>query len=470
MKIANKALWVAVATATFMVAALEATPTKTGGFGLYNPATNFNESWMIDGQLPYIDINPASMGALNPQLYGDTDGAAQNEGGIMFKPVSNIFVGVFIGKQVYNANYATNIINKMGTDFNKSVPGSWVTIGKWVDENDPITGFPTLIPALNTRNISTILQMAMGNINLGLGLNYARTHYFNETVTTNPASTKTAYLIHTNMGIVLGADMKMGDMNIDASLGYKDSGLNNSFKSTASKEDITLTDKGLKDITADARVSMKLGGTNLLHTALGFALTGGSAEFTYANTTAGAPFSAAQATTDVSGMNIKLGVSDEMKISENIMSFVGIVYNRESITTGDTIGSTTSAAGVTKFPPTGTTQTIDGISNIVTLILGMEANLSESWMGRFGISSNIWNIDPKVIDTNTVASNTTTTTTSTFNDAGTNINFGLSYKLSNFSLDWNINKALLVNGPNFIGGTVPGMAASFGVNYAFDKK
>jgi len=461
MKIVNKTLWVFVATITFMVAALEATPTKTGGFGLYNPATNFNESWMIDGQLPYIDINPASMGALNPQLYGDTDGANQNEGGIMFKPVSNLFVGVFIGKPAY-----TSHLNAISGDFSPyyTILGTINPAGSFMVA-DPVLGTNNA-PALNTRNISAIFQMSMGNMNLGLGLNYARTSRFIETIITLPASTNTSSKINSNLGIVLGADIKTGNMNIDASVAYKNSGINNSVKLAASKEEITLADKGLKDLNADVRISTKLGGNNLLHGAIGFSLTGGSAEYKYTNTTAGALVKNATLTSDSGGMDIKLGVSDEMRIDEKLMSFFGLVYNR----TSKTIANITGTINGTTTPAAGNSSSTDTIGNVVTLILGLEANLSENWMGRFGIGSNIWNNTPKTITTTKTTASTTTVTDSTFNDAGSNIAFGLSYKLSNFSLDWNINKALLVNGPNFIGGTMPGMAASFGVNYAFDKK
>ena len=104
---------------------------------------------------------------------------------------------------------------------------------------------------------------------------------------------------------------------------------------------------------------------------------------------------------------------------------------------------------------TDSTQYEDGIWISVPLIIGAETKINDNWTLRAGAKKPMWsndtykyttkNIDGKI----TIAGDTYSTTSTT---PGLNVNFGATFEIAAFSIDFLVNKDLILSGPEFISG------------------
>jgi len=83
--------------------------------------------------------------------------------------------------------------------------------------------------------------------------------------------------------------------------------------------------------------------------------------------------------------------------------------------------------------------------------MGLEAQMSENWTGRFGLTHVMY--DPTTNDEESTAGTSSSSDSMNLNEAAeTSLHLGLSYKLGNFRIDWLANVDLFVRGPDFITG------------------
>jgi len=418
MKIMKKTISIAMFTLLLAINGLEATETRSMGLGLtrqtaINPITTMpvdpvDHFWMVDRQLPYIFENPAAVSQFGQFIYGETDGANKNQGGVMLQPLNNINIGLFTGVPVDG-----NILDLI---YPASGSGSPIT--------DSAVGYG-MFERLLSHNLVTIIQMNMGKMSLGGELLYGRTGMEE----TDANTTTTTKLGTSHFQVILGAAMDLGGMNFDGSASLSSYNVTNEISSAATT--ISHTTSGLGSIDVKARISKAMGKSQL-HANLGFGLPGLKVTD---NATGGT-----SSTKETSGMILRAGLSDEIKINENVLIFAGIDFLRQ--------GLTTKTTGI---------QDVNNTQMQLPFIAGVELQMSESWKGRFGIKNMMLNY-LKNENPNTKF------TTSNANDSASDFFSGVSVKLSDVSLDWSLNKSFLT----LSGGVVAtAVATQFGASYYF---
>ncbi|MEI7542669.1 MAG: hypothetical protein WCJ94_05405 [bacterium] len=103
---------------------------------------------------------------------------------------------------------------------------------------------------------------------------------------------------------------------------------------------------------------------------------------------------------------------------------------------------------------TDSTEYYDGLWINVPLIIGAETKINDNWTLRAGARKAMWNNDTyknfyKNADGKITSSGDTYTQSNT-NDL--NVNFGATFEVSAFSIDFLVNKDLILSGPEFITG------------------
>ena len=103
---------------------------------------------------------------------------------------------------------------------------------------------------------------------------------------------------------------------------------------------------------------------------------------------------------------------------------------------------------------TDSTQYGEGIIVNVPLIIGAETKINENWTLRAGAKKTMWNNETeKYYDKN--ADGKITSADDTYTSSNTNnlnVNFGATFEIAAFSIDFLVNKDLILNGPEFISG------------------
>ena len=103
---------------------------------------------------------------------------------------------------------------------------------------------------------------------------------------------------------------------------------------------------------------------------------------------------------------------------------------------------------------TNSTEYEDGFWINIPLIIGAETKINENWTLRAGAKKTMWNNDTykyynKNADGKITSADDTYTSSSTNN---LNVNFGATFEIAAFSIDFLVNKDLILNGPEFISG------------------
>ncbi len=107
------------------------------------------------------------------------------------------------------------------------------------------------------------------------------------------------------------------------------------------------------------------------------------------------------------------------------------------------------------YTKTDSTEYEDGIWVSVPLIIGAETKINDNWTLRAGAKKSMWSNDTWKYTTKnadgkiTSAGDTYNTTNTT---PGLNVNFGATFEVAAFSIDFLVNKDLVLNGPEFVSG------------------
>ena len=458
------AIFMVIAT---MTSEIHATAASSAGMGISQ-----ENAWAVEGQLPYLYTNPAEAGVFGPMVFGETTGAANTaNGGILFQPIPMLNIGVFAGQNVDRTEF-TNVYS------NPNAATAFALT--------PFNGLTTLTPApttilspnsLTNQNASVIVQANLGTLSVGAGFTYGAVSqkYTNDNVATATTVSEKLSLSESSINAVAGVLLTLDKMKIDVSGAYRTAGVDNQYdySNTANtvKGTFSLKDKGAGDILLDAQAIFDLG-SSIVHVMGGYDLLNGSSQAN-GSVTSGTTITTTSDSQTINGSNIKAGISDEMKISKEIMAFVGVAFKLNSTTKTTPVGTTT----VTGITPTANDLQSVTKSSTMTLpvFFGMEANLSESWQARFGLQANILNIpdlSTKTTQTQPTASaQNVTNGSNSWDNATPTFSTGISFKTaSRFAFDWDISIPLLTIGPNFIGGGAPNLATAFAVSYKFGEK
>ncbi|MEI7640501.1 MAG: hypothetical protein WCJ46_03205 [bacterium] len=116
----------------------------------------------------------------------------------------------------------------------------------------------------------------------------------------------------------------------------------------------------------------------------------------------------------------------------------------------------TNANGFDKVVQTKTdsTEYEDGLWVNVPLIIGAETKITDNWTVRAGAKKAMWNNDiSKNYSKNADGKITSADDTYTYSDTNDlNVNFGATFEIAAFSIDFLVNKDLVLNGPEFVSG------------------
>lgn len=459
---------------------LYATEARSAGMGI----TTANENtWAVENQLPYIYTNPAALSSFGPMIFGEYGViAGSGRGGAILQLGSSFNLGVFAGQSVDTAPFTAIRGNyAAGTDATTIMAAPIIgafavapTIATWTNvyATAPTSG-------LTQQNASLMGSFKLGTMVLGVGFNFGRTANDNTAENTKPTPVVKESLTISEMLLkpTIGAAFDLGRIKLDASVALAMNVVNNvySYNDSTNKNtaDISYTNSGIGDILIDAQGIFDMGKSKL-HVAAGFDILNRSAT-TKGSFDAAGTKSTAEDNYSNSGFNIKAGISDEINFSESILGFVGVGFKYTSITTKSPHLSTTVIGGTTTKSNATNDINTDTVTPTMMLpvFFGMEANITDKWQGRFGLTANLLNISSTGNTTTTQTKPTATNNSAandTWNNSGTTFSAGVSFKLPTFTFDWNISVDLLTKGPFFIGGSAgagPGMATDFAVSYKF---
>jgi len=451
-------------TLVYSSSRLLATEARSAGMGI---STANENTWATEGQLPYIYSNPAAIGNFGPMIYGEYGAiGGLGKGGIILQPTSALNVGIFVGHTADTAG-----ITKIHTAFtsfaptNLGVPSVFSLIG--------------INAGLTNQNASLIGEYNLGKFILGAGFSYARAA---KTATSKDTNTKQDITVNVSdivLKPVIGFIFDANKLKFDGSIAYRINGVDdsNTFKDAINNIDQkeTYKNNGLGDIVSDFQAIFEAG-HNTLHATVGFDYLDRNSKYDFSFTSAAGTF-----TNEVnyfeSGYKIKAGISDELKISNDVLAFAGVGFSMENITTSTPSFKSVLNSGTPTTGYMGAFQKSTDTRILVPVFLGMEASLSEKWQGRFGVKANLFDIKPAIAYTSTVVTPGATSGTSittkaeTWNDSAPRFATGITFKISNLAADWNVSVPLFTSGPFIVSGNaIPaGMATDFAVSYKFGE-
>jgi hypothetical protein len=261
-------------------------------------------------------------------------------------------------------------------------------------------------------------------------------------------------------------------LNVDAAAKGNMYVLDNKYDATNGNmiNSIKYKSKGAMDLSGNVRLNAVITNRQTMHFNVSYSYLNRSTEgsMKYSNL----PATNDTDSTDTfsrNGQVINLGISDEMKISDELTTFIGfnIAYKtfKNAYSGDDKLASANNA---------------DTYSNTITsiqvpLIVGLEGKLSTNWTGRFGITSVIYQpLNESGANITNMGANSVKPTYNENSSSTTTLNIGFSYRLGNFSFDWLGNINLFVTGPYLVSNkpwnsddnSVLSMA--FAVTYYFD--
>ncbi|MGQ9844516.1 MAG: hypothetical protein ACUVRK_13280 [Spirochaetota bacterium] len=472
-----------------------ATTVRDRGMGL------FEYPWFIDGLQSYIYQNPAYLtkyftDTLYVERIGIVDG--QNRGGIFYNPTSKLYIGMDLGSPVdtdmWNTSNVTSLFHidvysakcdpkyKHSASHQNLDPYQVELINESIlDIKDPedasaLVGTNTTSPALreklNQRNFAAMLAYQFTKFSVGAWFGYGTSWKHNKNANSATNTSEEYNLINAEYSARLALQFPIGaKVTTDVAMYYYMYVLDNNYTKDAPGIDFDMSYKsnGAMDIGGNMRVNYQVTNSHKFHFYIDYGMinrsTKGVMKINDPNPTNNVD---ATDTFERKGQTIMVGASDEMAMANNVTGFVGfatkIVSTTNNYSGQDTI---TPANNVDTYK--STYQSIE-----VPIIVGLEANLSENWRGRFGVTQHIYT--PVSYDGTNITGQGTTKTPNTFDDIAsskTSVAVGLSYKLDNFTFDWLANVDLFTVGPYFVSGkswtsgNENPLALAFAIRYNF---
>lgn len=500
-KISLLALTAAVVISSLSAPA-EASSTSDKGMGL------FEYPWFIDGLHSYIYENPAHLPNFKNRVFaervGVTDG--QNMGGLIDKPLTNLTYSIHFGYPVNTSVWNTNAVDslfhkdtysvKSKSKFTYGLPADPTPFGGYqsmmlnesiIDITDAAYGsalkagdvsMPRLREPLTQRNFSAMLAYNFSRFTLGVDFGYA-TSWARDRSSDTTANIKEEYnLINTEYSSKIGAAVPINQkVSLDFVIDGKMYLLNNDYARSEPgyETDMSYKSKMAMDIGSSLRVNYQMSENHKMHFRLAYAYLNRSTEgqMRVVDTAVALPAYDVNGTDSFSriGHQIDVGISDEFPMAKNLRAFFG--FNTQvKLFKNEYSGTDKILAGNNpdKYSNNYTAVT-------VPLIVGMEGNLTENWMGRFGLVQTVYapiTYEGKNITNSISGTPRELPTSANLNSSPTTaFNLGLSYKHGNFTFDWLGNVELFSVGPYIVSGkgssSSPNqMATAFAVTYNYD--
>lgn len=472
-----------------------ATTVRDRGMGL------FEYPWFVDGLQTYIYQNPAYLtkyctDTLYVERIGIVDG--ENTGGIFYNPTGKLYIGMDLGSPVdttiWNTTAVTSLFHKdvyssKGTShYTHSSSGQ--TFGPYqvelldasiLDLTDPedasaLVGInptsPALRQKLNQRNFAAMLAYGFPKFSVGAWFGYGTSWKHNKNADSSSNKSEEYNLINAEYSARLAAHIPFNaKLSMDIGTYYYMYVLDNNYTQDAPGIDFDMSykSKGAMDFGGNMRVNYQATNSHKFHFYIDYSMINRSTEGVMKiNDPTPTNNVDATDTFERKGQTILLGASDEMAMANNVTGFVGFATKIVSVSN--------NYIGEDKITPASNVDTYKSTyrSIEVPIIVGLEANLSENWKGRFGVIQHIYT--PVSYDGTNITGQGTTKTPNTFDDIAsskTSVALGLSYRLDNFTFDWLANVDLFTVGPYFVSGkswasgSQNPLALAFAIRYNF---
>lgn len=500
-----KKVFIAILAATLLSAApVFSSTTVDKGLGLYE------YSWFIDGLESYVFENPYYISKYKNRAFAERAGAAdgQNMGGIYYSPLSWLTVGMYLGNPVNDAtwngtereslfnidNYSVKGIQTINsgtgskrhsTATTQSLTGYQFEMldGSLIDLTDPSDG--SALVGTNTSSSKYRNPLKQQNCNFagafdfgkwGLGINFGyATSWANKRTGDATTSSSEEYdFVNSQYSTAFGGFVKFNEkVSMDGNVTWVKYSLGNSYKQRTPGvyEHMFYGDDGAMDIGASARINYQMTANHRVHFNLKYAYINRSAKGLLSVSDQTDPTSNVYGTDkfERTGQDIQFGVSDELKVSDDMKAFAGFnvevelfknAYSgKDKIVIGKNLNKYSRDSTIVRVP----------------LIIGMQSKLTDNWTGRFGLVQSIYQpVTDSGKNTTNMGATTIPTNISDNSTSSTTLNMGASYKLGNFSFDWLASVNLLVAGPYFVSGKTwtnsdqTPMALAFAATYHFD--
>lgn len=470
-----------------------ATTVRDRGMGL------FEYPWFIDGLQSYIYQNPAYLtkyfvDTLYIERTGVVDG--ENRGGIFYNPTGKFFIAMDLGSPVdtdiWNTSKVISLFHideysaKCTSDYTHSsssqtftpyqvelIDESILDLKDPEDASDLVgtnTTSPELRQKLTQRNFSAMLAYQFTKFSVGAWFGYGTSWKHNKNADSATNTSEEYNLINAEYSARLALHIPFNaKVTMDAGAYYYMYVLDNNYTQDAPGKDFDMSykSKGAMDIGGNIRINYQATNAHRFHFYIDYGMINRSTEGMMKISDPGNDVDATD-TFERKGQIILVGASDEMAMANNVTGFVGFATKITSLTN--------NYSGEDKLTPANNVDTYKSTyrSIEVPIIVGLEANLSENWKGRFGVTQHIY--APVSYDGTNITGQGANKTPNTFDDIAsskTSVALGLSYKLDNFTFDWLANVELFTVGPYFVSGKAwtsgneNPLALAFAIRYNF---
>ncbi len=405
-----KKLLVVLAVLALFASVAIASETRLDGIGLNSDSFYAPDAWMVSDSAN-VNIFPATI-VKYPKLAVFEYGASNGD---LNSYVNLDLLGGVIGIYTQNSTYSyllDSTLNSSGVLYGRNLSDTMsvavgVTYQQYLDKQ---VQNPTEVPVTHNKDISVISFHNTIGINLGLSLLGEIPMDF-------------------GLSLVLPLDIWNEETN---------------FNSDGYKTDFThYTDAGIQ-----ARLSGK---ASLGDMTVGLGVQFYSDKYEYINQ----EFTSGEALSydwyDLSTTQyvaLQLGTVKTVKLDKTTI-FAGTQFEIE-------FTNRTNANGFDKVVQTKTdsTEYEDGLWVNVPLIIGAETKITDNWTVRAGAKKAMWNNDiSKNYSKNADGKITSADDTYTYSDTNDlNVNFGATFEIAAFSIDFLVNKDLVLNGPEFVSG------------------
>ncbi len=474
---------------------LYATGTRDMGLGL------FEYPWLIDGLQTYIYNNPAYTGKFGDRIYAERIGIIDgySKGGVIYSVKGKLFLGVDLGAPVDTNIWNTNVVDslfhldvysaKCDSKYNHSSSSQALNAYQVelldqsiLDLKDPfdaseVVGTSTVSPMLREKltqkNFSALMSYEFNKFALGVYGGYATSwkHYRDSASATN--AHEEYNLINAEYSAKVGIGYIFNNkLNVDLASSFIMYFLDNNYMSRKPGIDYDMSYKSNNafDVSAQLRINYMMTNDQKVHFYTSYAMLNRSTKGQMIINDSNNNLNNCNATDtfDRKGYSLDIGASDEIRVNQNMVVYVGLMTTLKVFKN--------SYYGDDKIAPANNVDkyTLEYKRIEVPVVLGLEANLTENWKGRLGVVQKIYK--PLSYEGENIinqGANKVPTTINEISSSSSILYTGVSYKLNNFSFDWLMNVDLFTVGPYIISGKAwtsgneNPLAFAFAVTYNF---
>ncbi|MCS6985661.1 MAG: hypothetical protein NZM25_11125 [Leptospiraceae bacterium] len=444
---------------------LHPTYTRSAGYGIDRAI-----SWMIDGQFPFIFENPAFMIGYENNIYLEYFNTIRM-GGIFIGLPQETTLGIFSGSTTdfttYNTADFQSLFHGVSDDPARIDFANANFLGNGALSTTPLNMRAAAADIRNpeanlleNRNVELLANRSFGKWQAGAGVGYgfARDEqFFKDTQNSNEERVD---LFKSEFRLVLGLLIPLNTdilRNIAGSAVFTKHTLSN----IASKTFNNVPAQGgyESDGAFDAGLRLRTSSSfrkSLLHTHLGYTYLNRSGR-SYVTTNY---VTSREGIYERKGHRFQIGLANEIPLTEKLSLFWGSEFFYESFH---------NVYKAKAIPNVADSRNFDTTVYLIRmpLVLGIGANLTESFALRFGIRHNVVNSGNNYESSTQVSNGTIVTSRSQFLSAASSLSFGLSYFWGPLSFDWLANISLLQKGPYFVSGQINDMALAFAVSFRY---